>query len=79
MRGHAYVEGHLPFSDGFEKALRWAGDAATIHVGDTQSITLNPWLEDLGVDITSSSRRSRFYGHPKGVVICAWLNLSEVL
>jgi hypothetical protein len=79
MRRRAYVEGHLRFSDGVEKALRWAGDAASIHVGDTQTVTHNPWLGDLGVTITCASRRSRFYGLPRGVVVCAWLNLSEVL
>jgi hypothetical protein len=69
----------VPFSAGLEKALRWAGDAATIHVGNTQTVTVNPWLEDLGVPVTSASRRSRFYGPPRGVVVCAWLNLAEVL
>lgn len=79
MRRRAYVEGHTPFSAGLATALDWAGDQATIRVGDTQTVTHNPWLEDLGVPIASSSRRSRFYGLPRGVVVCAWLNLSEVL
>ena len=73
MRRRAYVEGHLRFSDGLEKALRWAGEAATIHVGDTQTVTVSLWLEDLGIPITCASRRSRFYDLPRCVVCCAWL------
>jgi hypothetical protein len=36
-------------------------------------------MEDLGVPITCASRRSRLYGLAWGTVVCAFLNLSEVL
>ncbi len=60
-------------------ALRWAGDDATIRVGDTRTVEENDWLEGLGVPITCASRRSRFYGLARGSVVCVFLNLSEVL
>ncbi|MDO3401365.1 hypothetical protein QWI29_15105 [Mycolicibacterium neoaurum] len=75
----AYVEGHVPFVDGFHLALRWAGEDAAIRVGDTATVESNKWLEQLGIPITSASSRSRFHGVARGTVIGTFLNLSEVL
>lgn len=75
----AYVEGHVPFVDAFQIALRWAGDDAAIRVGDTGTVENNKWMERLGIPITSASSRSRFHGMGRGTVIGAFLNLSEVL
>jgi hypothetical protein len=75
----AYVEGHVPFVDAFRIALRWAGEDSTIRVGDTGTVENNKWMEQLGIPITSASSRSRFHGLPRGTVIGAFLNLSEVL
>lgn len=69
----------MPFPEGFDTALLWAGDGATIQVGDTSTVTVNAWMEQLGILITCASSRSRFYGSPRGIVIGAFLNLSEVL
>lgn len=75
----AYVEGHVPFAEAFRIALRWAGDDAAIRVGDTGTVENNKWMEQLGIPITSASSRSRFHGLPRGSVIGAFLNLTEVL
>ncbi|RIS61411.1 hypothetical protein [Mycobacteroides abscessus] len=75
----AYIEGHVPFRDGFHEALRWAGDDAAIRVGDTGTVENNKWMDQLGIPITSASSRSRFHGTPRGTIIGAFLNLTEVL
>ncbi|MBF9318031.1 hypothetical protein [Mycobacteroides chelonae] len=75
----AYIEGHVPFREGFREARRWAGDGAAIRVGDTGTVENNKWMEQLGLPITSASSRSRFHGTPRGTVIGAFLNLAEVL
>lgn len=74
----AYVEGHVPFVDAFQIALRWTGNDAAIRVGDTSTVENNKWMERLGIPITSASSRSRFHGLARGTVIGAF-HLSEVL
>lgn len=78
MRRRAYVESHVPFDDAFAIAFRWAGEEASIRVGDTRTVDLHE-LEDLGVPITCGSSRSRFRGTPRGAVIAVEPNQSEVL
>lgn len=75
----AYVEASVPVEEAFELALEWAGEDAAIRVGDTGTVSDNPWLEKLGLPITSGSGRTRFRGSPRGTVIAAFLNLGEVL
>lgn len=74
----AYIAANEPFNRALERALKWAGEPATIHAADTASIEENA-LDNLGVPVTSASRRSRFHRHPHGTVIGAFLNLNEVL
>lgn len=74
----AYIAADEPFDRAIARALQWAGDTATIHAPDTASIEEND-LEDLGIPVTSPSSKSRFHGHPRGTVVCTFLDLSQVL
>lgn len=74
----AYITADEPFENALAQALEWAGDTATIHVADTATVE-DEELDTLGIPVTSSSRKSRFYGHPRGTVIAVGLNLAGVL
>jgi len=77
----AYIEAHVPLSEAFAAARRWAdGEAATLIAPSTGAVEAQPWLEMAGVEIgTSSNRHSRFSARPHGAVIGWCLNLEEVL
>lgn len=74
----AYIAADEPFDRALARALKWAGETATIHAPTTASIEENN-LDDYGVPVTSASRRSGFYDHPRGTVICTFLDLGLVL
>lgn len=74
----AYVEAEIPPHQATMTALEWAGSNATIHVPDTGSVDVNTWIERLGVPISCSSSKSRFYGVPRGTVIGFMLSPPEV-
>lgn len=74
----AYIAADEPFDRAVARALLWAGETATIHAPDTASIDENN-LDNYGVPVTCASRRSKFFGTPRGTVICAFLDLSQVL
>jgi hypothetical protein len=74
----AYIAADEPFDRAVARALQWAGDTATIHAPDTASVEEDD-LEDFGVPITSPSSKSRFHGYPRGTVICAFLDISQIL
>lgn len=77
----ACIEAHVPLSEAFAAARRWAdGEAATLIAPSTGAVEAQPWLEMAGVEIgTSSNRHSRFSARPLGAVIGWCLNLEEVL
>jgi hypothetical protein len=74
----AYITADEPFDHALARALEWAGDTATIHAPDTATVE-DEELDTLGIPVTSSSRKSRFYGQPHGSVIAVGLNLAGVL
>ena len=74
----AYIASDEPFNRAVARALLWAGETATIHAPDTASIEEND-LDDYGVPVTCASRRSKFYGTPRGTVIATFLDLGQVL
>jgi hypothetical protein len=74
----AYISSDEPFERALGRALRWAGETATIHAPDTASIEECD-LDNFGVPVTCASRKSRFHGRPHGTVVGAFLNLDEVL
>lgn len=77
----AYIDAHCELTDSFRLARAWAGpNLGTLMAPSTGAVDASPWLLKSGVSIgTVGGRRSRYAGHPQGVVIAWCLNLDEVL
>lgn len=77
----AYIDPHCGLRESFELARAWAGlELGTLMAPSTGAVDASPWLQKSSVPIgTVGGRRSKYTGHPQGIVIAWCLHLEEVL